>query len=117
MAALVFSIAVGTAGSVVLEPAGAIVGRLIGAVAGNVIDNKPCPLWVISGSKTHSHRCPLYPRKQTFVGMLGMSAKGQKQTLHRVLPLSVLGQVHKFGLGKKRHSRAFRSHGSLVEGR
>jgi exonuclease III len=32
-----------------------------------------CLLWVISGHFAMRERCPLYPRKRTFVGVVGMS--------------------------------------------
>jgi hypothetical protein len=41
-------------------------------------DASQCPLWVISGHSARQLRCPLYPRKQTFVNALGMSALGPK---------------------------------------
>jgi len=40
-----------------------------------------CPLWVKSRHSALHAPCPLYPRKQTFVGSGGMSAKGQYRTL------------------------------------
>jgi hypothetical protein len=39
-----------------------------------------CPLWVISGHRRPSVRCPLYPRKRTFTDISHMSALCQKQT-------------------------------------
>jgi hypothetical protein len=40
----------------------------------------PCPFWVRSGRDALKFRCPLYPRKRTFVSAFWMSALGQKQT-------------------------------------
>jgi len=34
----------------------------------------PCPLWVKSGHWWASSRCPLYPRKQTSLSAIAMSA-------------------------------------------
>jgi len=39
-----------------------------------------CPLWVISGHRRADRGCPLCPRKRTFVGADGMSAKCHKRT-------------------------------------
>ena len=39
-----------------------------------------CPLWVKNGHDGFNLRCPLYPRKQTFVSAIAMSALGQKRT-------------------------------------
>jgi hypothetical protein len=38
------------------------------------------PLWVISGHRSRSAQCPLYPQKRTFGSAAGMSALCQKQT-------------------------------------
>jgi hypothetical protein len=39
-----------------------------------------CLLWVTTGHDAVKSRCPLFPRKQTFIEAVGMSAMGQKQT-------------------------------------
>src|SRR5215469_10051305 len=39
-----------------------------------------CPLWVKSGHRRMSASCPLYPRKQTLLKVISMSALCQKQT-------------------------------------
>jgi hypothetical protein len=39
-----------------------------------------CPLRVKSGSDALKFRCPLYPRKRTFLGAIRMSALGHEQT-------------------------------------
>jgi hypothetical protein len=39
-----------------------------------------CPLWVINGHGGRVSECPLYPRKQTSLKAVVMSAKRQKQT-------------------------------------
>jgi hypothetical protein len=39
-----------------------------------------CLLWIISGHVDISTRCPLYPRKRTFVHEIGMSALGHFRT-------------------------------------
>jgi hypothetical protein len=39
-----------------------------------------CPLGVKSGRDALKFRCPLYPRKRTFITAIGMSALGHKRT-------------------------------------
>jgi len=48
----------------------------------------PCPLWVISGHSPTFGRCPLYPRKGTWIGAAVMSALCQKRTCR---PIAALG--------------------------
>jgi hypothetical protein len=45
-----------------------------GTEAAAKIDRARCPLWVKSGRDALKFRCPLYPRKQTFVPAVLMSA-------------------------------------------
>ena|SRR5262249_21383975 len=45
--------------------------------------SRECPLWVRSGHRAVSGRCPLYPRKQTSLDASDTSAWCQKRTLWR----------------------------------
>jgi hypothetical protein len=42
--------------------------------------SRACLVRVKSGRDALKFRCPLYPRKQTSAGHIGMSAKGHKRT-------------------------------------
>jgi hypothetical protein len=44
-----------------------------------------CPLWVISGHCAMRKPCPLYPRKRTLRGLIGMSAKCQLRTIKPIV--------------------------------
>src|SRR5260370_12825827 len=44
-----------------------------------------CPIWVKTRDVAQSLGCPRYPRKQTSVSAIEMSAKGQKATLPSVV--------------------------------
>jgi hypothetical protein len=49
---------------------------------GLMSDIAPLPRWAISRHDTGEFRCPLYPRKRTFLGAVAMSALDQYQTSH-----------------------------------
>src|SRR5262249_6373973 len=49
-------------------------------VGSGQVGARQCPLWVISGHRSSSNQCPLYPRKRTLLTVIGMSALCQKQT-------------------------------------
>src|SRR5262245_16366606 len=51
-------------------------------IAEQHLSTTQCPLWVISGHRSSSNQCPLYPRKRTLIERLGMSALCQKQTFN-----------------------------------
>jgi len=58
------------------------------------MDTGECPLWVKSGYFTKSDQCPLYPKKQTLIERVAMSALCQKRTL-------LASFDHLVGAGKK----------------
>jgi hypothetical protein len=53
---------------------------VLGRGRGLVLVRLECPLWVKRRHVRRNRSCPLYPRKRT-CAVLGMSAKGQNQTL------------------------------------
>jgi hypothetical protein len=53
--------------------------------SGNAQRKMRCPLWVISGHFAAQTSCPLYPRKRTLIGDLGMSAKVPKADIRWTL--------------------------------
>src|SRR6202040_3864733 len=66
-----------------------------GSVCTAAILTRPCPLWVKSGHDAIKLRCPLYPRKRTFVSAFWMSALGQKRTSAQLFDYLVGARKHR----------------------
>src|SRR5262249_41448768 len=66
--------------------------------------SSPCPLWVRSGHHPSFCLCPLYPRKRTNSGHLGMSALCQKRTYAVQQTEALFDQLVGAGEQRRRHA-------------